>query len=191
MNLFAYLLEMWDLLWIELIMVEQPVARFVGNSELQPQLDQCTRAIHKLKLLSTRISHALAYMQHEATKKGGESLGADRLGKFALNCHTRYNESHPVTLIHWYLNGEKISVYFDVFLGPTESKAVSPSQRRSMSFLKVHICRIREHFWPSNLSIYLLYLSTYLSAAFYAAMPLWSSSSQSPPLLSIYMLYLL
>jgi len=110
-------------------------------------------------------------MQYEATKKGGESLGADRLWKFALNCHTRYNESHSVTLIHQYLNGKKISVYFDIFLGPTESKAVSPSQHRSASFLKVHICRFRERFWPSNLFIYLsIYLSVCCSLCCYTFM---------------------
>jgi len=104
-------------------------------------------------------------------KKGGESLEADCLQEFALNCHTRYNESHPVTLIYWYLNSEKISIYFDVFLGPTESKAVSPSHCGSASFLKVHICRIRECFWPSNLSIYLsIYLSIHCPLYRYAFM---------------------
>jgi len=76
-------------------MVEQPVARFVGNSKLQSQLDQYAGAIHKLKLLSAHISHALAYMQHEATKKGGESLGSNKL----IACYVNIYNPNLISLL--------------------------------------------------------------------------------------------
>jgi len=117
-------LELRDLIWIEMILVERKLYRsFALKDGTNPR--GLREAVHALKALSLRIAYGLEYFE-DLARANHYKLDFEGIIK---SRHKSYHETHPFTLIRPYLNPAMLHIYLDLYPGLDEMEIAIPEIR--------------------------------------------------------------